>query len=132
MLIWGGTGQGPGCRALTRTFVVGTAGLEPATSASRTLPGRTAMDRYGLKCQVRAFPRRLHIVSNGNGRAMDARWNRAHVECSVLPSRSSDVDEPANGLADDLAGSGVVGFGSRLDRCPKLWVDPNRHDVCWS
>ncbi len=35
--IRGGTGQGPGKRALTRTFVVGTAGLEPATSASRTL-----------------------------------------------------------------------------------------------
>jgi hypothetical protein len=35
--IRGGTGQGPGGRALTRTFVVGTAGLEPATSASRTL-----------------------------------------------------------------------------------------------
>ena len=35
------------CKPLTSTFVVGTAGLEPATSASRKVSGRFSAYRYG-------------------------------------------------------------------------------------
>jgi hypothetical protein len=60
---------------LTSTFVVGTAGFEPATSASRSLPTWIAVDPCGQKPQVRALWRRMRTGVDVCVRAMDARWS---------------------------------------------------------
>ena len=70
--IQSGSGQGPDGRALTRTLVVGTAGLEPATSASRTLPGHIATDVDGQNPRSRLGARRQWMPAVGGGRGMNA------------------------------------------------------------